>query len=101
MPLTTRAKARLVSALTRKVLADEFEAALDTPAPLSAKLKAAIIAAMAKKAPALELIAAMESVGPEALSLDAKRRLTNAFTRKVAEAQVEALLAVDHTPVVP
>ena len=102
MALTAKSKARLVSGLTRKGLADEFEAAMDTPAPLSAKLKAAIIAMMANKAAAQELIAALESVGAEVLSgpakPNAKKRLENAVTSKKASAEIQAALEIDHTP---
>ena len=102
MALSVKAKARLVSALTRKGLADEFEAAMETPAPLSAKLKAAIIAMMANKAAAQELITALESIPAEVLSgpanPNAKRRLRNAMTRVDAAQEIEDALAVDHTP---
>ena len=102
MALTKQSKARLVSGLTRKGLADEFEAAMTTPAPLSAKLKAAIIAMMANKEAALELITALESVGAEKLSgpakPNAKKRLENAVTSKKASAEIQTALDIDHTP---
>lgn len=105
MALTAKSKARLVSGLTRKGLANEFEAAMTTPAPLSAPLKAAIISMMANKAAALELIAALESVGAEKLSgpakPNAKKRLENAVTSKKASAEIQAALDVDHTPEEP
>lgn len=92
MALTAKAKARLVSALTRVGLANEFEAAMTTPAPLSAKLKAAILSMMARKDAALELIAALETVGAQPLSKDADIRLTNAVTRKKAAKEIKDVI---------
>lgn len=96
MALTAKTKARLVSALTRKSLANEFEAKMDAPGAISAKLKAAIIAMMCNKAAALEVISALETGGNQALSgprsPNAARRLRNALCRKSAADEIDAVI---------
>lgn len=96
MALTAKTKARLVSALTRKSLANEFEAKMDAPGAISAKLKAAIIAMMCNKAAALEVINALQTGGDQALSgpthPNAKRRLVNALCRKSAADEIDAVI---------
>lgn len=94
--LTVKTKARLTSALTRKALANEFEALLASPATPSAKLKAAIISMMANKAAALELISALSTGGHQVLSGPAKpnaaRRLRDAMAQKAAADEIAAQL---------
>lgn len=96
MALTAKTKARLVSGLTRKALANEFEAAMTTPAPLSAKLKAAIISMMANKAAGNEVINALQTGGNQVLSgprnPNAARRLRNGLTRKSAADEIDAVI---------
>jgi hypothetical protein len=96
MALTKDTKARLVSALTRKSLADEFEALTITPGACSAKLKAAIRAMMCNKAAANEVIAALETAGNQVLSgpanPNAKRRLRDALCRTKAADEIDALI---------
>ncbi len=91
---TKETKARLISALTRKSLADEFEAKAASPAPLSARLKAAILAMMGNKRAANEVIAALETAGNQTLSgpqhPNAKRRLELALTRKKAADEIDS-----------
>jgi len=93
MALTKDTKARLVSALTRKKLADEFEALAVTPGACSAKLKAAIKAMMCNKAAANEVIAALETGGNQVLSgpanPNAARRLRDALCRKKAADEID------------
>lgn len=88
--------ARLKSALTRKSLADEFEALLTAPAAPSAKLKAAIRAMMASKKAADEVISALATAGNQTLSgpahPNAKKRLELALCRKSAAQEIDALL---------
>jgi hypothetical protein len=92
--LTAKTKARLVSALTRKSLADEFEAKAASPAPLSAKLKAAILAMMCNRAASNEVVAALETGGNQVLSgpghPNAARRLRDALCRKSAADEVDS-----------
>ena len=87
-------KARLVSALTRKNLADEFESRASSPGPLSAKLKAAIKTMMCNKDAANELIKALETAGHQILSgpehPNAARRLRDALCRKSAADEIAA-----------
>lgn len=94
MAFTKKTKARLVSALTRKSLADEFEARAASPAACSAKLKAAIIAMMANKKAALEVIVALETAGNQVLSgpshPNAARRLVDALCSKSAASEIDA-----------
>jgi hypothetical protein len=96
MALTKDTKARLVSALTRKSLADEFEAKTVTPGACSAKLKAAIKAMMCNKAASDEVIAALETAGNQTLSgpkhPNAARRLRDALCRKKAADEIDALI---------
>jgi hypothetical protein len=96
MAFTKKTKARLVSALTRKNLADEFEAKAASPGACSAKLKAAIIAMMANKKAGLEVISALETAGNQTLSGPAHpntlRRLVNALTRRDAAAEIDSQL---------
>jgi hypothetical protein len=93
---TKDTKARLVSALTRKKLADEFEALAASPAACSAKLKAAIRAMMANKAAADEVVAALETGGMQSLSgpkhPNAARRLRDAMCRKSAADEIDAAI---------
>ena len=94
MALTAKTKARLVSALTRKALANEFEARAAAPGPISAKLKAAIISMMANKAAGNEVINALQTGGNQVLSSKlppkAAIRLRNALTRKAAADEIDA-----------
>lgn len=94
--LTAKTKARLTSALTRKALANEFEALLASPAAPSAKLKAAIIAMMCNKAAALEVITALSTGGNQTLSgprhPNAARRLRDAMASKAAADEIDAQL---------
>ena len=96
MAFTKDTKARLVSALTRKKLADEFETLSITPGACSAKLKAAIKAMMCNKAAANEVIAALETAGNQALSgpksPNAARRLRDAMCRKKAADEIDAAI---------
>lgn len=91
---TKDTKARLISALTRKSLADEFETLAAAPGLCSAKLKAAIKAMMANKAAADEVIAALETVGNQTLSgpahPNAARRLRDALCRKKAADEIDS-----------
>lgn len=89
--LTVKTKKRLINALTRKSFADEFEAALTTPAPLSAKLKRAIVVAVCNKKAALDIISKLES-GPGALNTDSKRRLLSEMAEKKSANEVIAQL---------
>ena len=90
--LTTKTYARLKSMLTRKVLADEFQALLVTPAVPSAKLQRAIVVALANKAAANEIINLLTVGGPVVLSgpaePNAHRRLIDAICSKVAAAEI-------------
>lgn len=99
--LSKDTKARLKSALTRKSLADEFEARALSPAPCSAKLKAAVRAMICHKKAADEIIAALETVGNQTLSgrstrdlasPNAARRLRDAMCRKAAADEIDALI---------
>lgn len=96
MAFTKDTKARLVSALTRKSLADEFEAKATSPGAISSKLKAAITAMMGNKAAALEVINALENGGNQTLSgpshPNAARRLRDAFCRKSAADEIDAVI---------
>ena len=101
MSLTKDTKARLVSALTRKNLADEFEAKMTTPGSLSAKLKAAIRAMMANKKAADEVVAALETPGDQTLSgsstvaassPNAAKRLLDALCRKKAAKEIDDII---------
>lgn len=93
---TKDTKARLVSALTRKKLADEFEALATSPGVCSAKLKAAIQAMMCDKAASDEVIAALETAGNQVLSgpkhPNAARRLQNAMCRKKAADEIDSII---------
>jgi hypothetical protein len=84
----------LVSALTRKKLADEFETLAAAPGACSKALKAAIVAMMANKAAALEVIAALETGGDQVLSgpkhPNAARRLRDALCRKSAADEIDS-----------
>jgi hypothetical protein len=96
MSLTSKTYAHLKSALTRKSLTDEFQAAITTPAPLSAKLKAAIIAMMANKAAGNEVINALQTGGHQVLSgpknPNAARRFRDAMCNKAAADEISALI---------
>lgn len=83
MSLSKKTKAHLISALTRKGLANEFEALLTTPAVPSTHLQAAIIAAMGNKAAGKEVIAALQTGGHQVLSGSSTRDKAspNAFRR--------------------
>jgi hypothetical protein len=85
--LTKKTKQRLTNALTRKTLADEFEAKLTTPGALSSKLKRAIEVAFASKAAALDIIAKLQS-GPGALKKDTKARILAEMAEKKAANEV-------------
>lgn len=91
--LTSKTYARLKSALTRKSLADEFQALAAVPGACSAKLKAAIIAMMANKAAGNEVINALETGGNQTLSgpanPNAARRLRDALCRKDAADEID------------
>lgn len=91
---TKDTKARLISALANKKLADEFEAKAAAWGPISAKLKAAIKAMMANKAASDEVIAALETAGDQVLSgpkhPNALRRLRNALCRKKAADEIDS-----------
>jgi hypothetical protein len=93
---TKDTKARLVSALTRKSLADEFEAKASSPGAISAKLKASILAMMCNKAAANEVIAALQTGGNQVLSgphsPNALRRLVDAMCRKSAAAEIDSII---------
>ena len=94
MAFTKDTKARLVSALTRKKLADEFESLAATPGLCSSALKKAIIAMMANKAAALEIINALQTAGNQTLSgpkhPNAARRLRDALCRKKAADEIDS-----------
>ena len=96
MPLTAKTKARLITGLTRKALANEFDLKMTTPGPISAKLKAAIISMMANKAAGNEIINALQTGGNQVLSgpkhPNAKRRLLNALTRKSAADEIDVVI---------
>jgi len=81
--LSVKTKRRLSQMLTRKKLADEFEALLAAPAAPSKALKAAILSAMANKAAADEINAALAAGGVQALSGNPKNgiRSPNAARR--------------------
>jgi hypothetical protein len=91
---TEKTKKRLIAALTRKSLADEFEARAASPAPITQKLKAAIIAMMANKKAAKEVIDALETPGNQQLSgpqhPNAKRRLELALASKQAADEIDS-----------
>jgi hypothetical protein len=93
---TKDTKARLVSALTRKKLADEFEALATSPGVCSAKLKAAIKAMMCNKAASDEVINALQTGGNQTLSgprnPNAARRLINALCRKKAADEINNII---------
>lgn len=96
MAFTKDTKARLVSALTRKKLADEFETLAVTPGTCSLALKRAIIAMMANKAAALEIINALQTAGNQTLTgpknPNAARRLRDALCRKKAADEIDAAI---------
>jgi hypothetical protein len=82
--LTTSTKKRLTNALTRRLLADEMEAAIVSAAPLSVKLKRAIEVAMANKAAAESVITAIQTSNVQLLTVDARRRLIQMMAQTVA-----------------
>jgi hypothetical protein len=99
--LTSKTYSRLKQMLTRKVLADEFQALLSVRGMPSKKLQGAIRAAMANKAAANEIIHALQVSSPNSLSgrstrdnasPNAARRLRDALASKAADAEIEALL---------
>jgi hypothetical protein len=91
MALSAKTKLRLKNALTRASLADEMEAAMDSPAPLSAKLKRAIVVALAGKAAGQEVVDAIEN-GPISLSEKTKARIRLAMASKAAGNEVIAAI---------
>jgi hypothetical protein len=94
--LSTKTYSRLKQALTRKVLANEFQTLLGTPDVPSAKLQAAIIAAVANKAAGKEIIAALQSGSLTPLSgpknPNAARRWLDALASKAAYSEIAAYL---------
>jgi hypothetical protein len=91
---TKETKARLIAALTRKSLADEFEAKAATPGTISKKLKDAILAMMGNKKAAAEVVAALETAGNQELTgpkhqNNAITRLQAALTRKKAASEID------------
>lgn len=90
--LSKHTKLRLLRALGRKSLLEEFESKLATPGPLSSKLKNAILYMMGHKRAAEELIQLLETSGVQQLSgphhPNAKRRLELALLSKKAAQEV-------------
>ena len=87
--LSKKTKQRLVLAMTRKSLADELEAKMDSAAPLSAKLKRAIEVALASKKAAQDLIAVVEA-GSGSLKKDTQARIIQEMAQKAAGQEVIA-----------